>query len=82
MKGITNYEMRDYLERISQDVKSLKTKPASSVDITFFLIATIVAITSTLMFVIEPEVILLFFIISSVATMGAILIKKYVESKD
>lgn len=82
MKGITNYEMRGYFETISKDINSLKTKSASSVDITFFLIATIIAITSTLMFVIEPHVILLFFIISSVASMGAILIKKHIETSD
>jgi hypothetical protein len=32
------------------------------------------------MFIIEPHVILLFFIISSVASMGAILVKKYIET--
>ena len=82
MKGITNYEMRDYLETISKDISSLKTKPSSSVDITFFLIATIFAIIATLLFVIESHVILLFFIISSVACMGAILVKKYLETSD
>ena len=82
MKGITNYEMPNYFENISKDIKSLKTNPSSSVDITFFLVATIMAITSTLIYVIEPHVILLFFIISSVAIMGAILIKKHIETSD
>ena len=79
MKGITNYEMREYFETITKEIQDLKTKPASSADITFFLVATITAITSTLLFILQPHDLLLFFIISSVATMGAILIKKQIE---
>lgn len=82
MKGITNYEMREYFETISKDVKKLKMKQISPADTTLFLIATITAITATLLYVIQSHPVLLFFIISSLASMAIILIKKQIEERN
>lgn len=82
MKGITNYEMREYFETISKDIKKLKTKQTSTTDITLFLIATITAITSTLLFIVQTHPVLLFFIISSLASMAVILLKKQIETRE
>lgn len=82
MKGITNYEMREYFEKISKDIKKLKTKQTSTTDITLFLIVTITAITSTLLFMVQTHPVLLFFIISSLASMAVILLKKQIETRE
>lgn len=82
MKGITNYEMREYFETISKDVKDIKTKKASTTDTTLFLIATVMAITATLLYVLHTHPVLFFFIISSLASMAVILIKRQIESAD
>lgn len=82
MKGITNYEMREYFETISKDIKDIKTKKASTADTTLFLIATVIAIAATLLYTIHTHPVLLFFIISSLASMAVILIKKQIESAD
>jgi hypothetical protein len=80
MKGITNYEMREFFETITDELKNLKTKQTESTDTTLFLIATITAVTATLLYLLQTHPVLLFFMISSVASMGAILVKKQIES--
>ncbi len=80
MKGITNYEMREYFETITNDIKHIKSKHTESTDTTLFVIATITAVTATLLYLLHTHPLLLFFMISSVASMGAILIKKQIES--
>jgi hypothetical protein len=81
MKGITNYEMRKYFENISKDLKDIKSMKTSSPDTALFLIATVAAITSTLLYVLESHPILLFFIISGLASMAVVLIKRQIEQK-
>lgn len=82
MKGITNFEIKEYFENITQDLEEMKSKKAtSSTDTTLFLIATIAAIVSTLLYVLHTEPVLLFFIISGLASMAVILVKKQFESK-
>ncbi len=81
MKGITNYEMREYFENLSKDVKDVKSMKSSSPDTALFLIATVTAITATLLYVLESHPILLFFIISGLASMAVVLIKKQIEQK-
>jgi hypothetical protein len=82
MKGITNYEMREYFETILKDVKHIKTQKSTNSDTTLFLIATIMAITATILYVLQHHPVLLFFIISSLASMAAIIVKKQIESTD
>ncbi|MBS3778651.1 MAG: hypothetical protein KGY50_05125 [Candidatus Thermoplasmatota archaeon] len=82
MKGITNYEMREYFETISKDVKDIKTKKASTADTSLFLIATVTAITATLLSILYTHPVLLFFIISSLVSMAVILLKRQIESTD
>ncbi len=81
MKGITNYEMRDYFETISKDIKDIKNMKSSSPDTALFLIATVATITATLLYVLESHPILLFFIISGLASMAVVLIKKQIEQR-
>jgi len=82
MKGITNYEMREYFEHMSKDLKDIKTMKSTSSDTTLFLIATIVAITATFLYVLENSQLLLFFIISGLVSMAVILVKKQMEPRD
>ena len=82
MKGITNYEMREYFEHIEDDLKDLKTMKSSSPDTALFLISTIVAITATFLYVLETNSLLLFFIVSGLASMAVILVKKQMEYRD
>jgi hypothetical protein len=82
MKGITNYEMREYFEHMTEDLKDIKTMKSQSSDTALFLIATIVSITATFLYVLENSPLLLFFIISGLASMAVILVKKQLDSRD
>ena len=81
MKGITNYEMREYFENLSKDIKDIKSMKTYSPDTALFLIATVAAITATLLYVLESHPILLFFIISGLSSMAVVLIKKQIEQR-
>jgi uncharacterized membrane protein len=73
--------MREYFETISKDLMEIKKMKSSSPDTALFLIATVATITATVLYVVESHPILLFFIISGLASMAVVLIKKQIEQK-
>ncbi|MDG6218112.1 MAG: hypothetical protein QCI00_01560 [Candidatus Thermoplasmatota archaeon] len=82
MKGITNYEIREYFETMANDIKELKQMKTRTSDTTLFFMATIAAITATVIYVFHSHPVLLFFIISGLVTMAIITIRKNRESTD
>jgi hypothetical protein len=82
MKGITNYEIREYFENMADDIKKVKHMKTTSPDTTLFFIAMITAITATGLYVLQSHPVLLFFIISGLASMAVITVKKHFEPKD
>ncbi len=74
MKGITNAELREKLEHIEDKLEQLKRiqRPSvkSSSNGSFLGLSTICAVSATIAYVLTEHPILLFFMISGIASMA------------
>jgi hypothetical protein len=82
MKGITNAQIREKFEHIEQEIASLNKRKETSINQSFLAVFTIIALVSTVVYLLMPHELFLFFIIMGICCMGFFVIKMILSSSD
>ena len=77
MKGITNAEIREKLELIESELNLIKNKKKGSGTFAyFFILSAVTALVATIMMIIEPQPIIMFFSFLGISQMIVLIIYK------
>ena len=77
MKGITNAEIREKLELIESELHHIKNKKQGSDNFAyFFILSAVTALVATIMMIIEPQPIIMFFSFLGISQMIVLLVYK------
>lgn len=80
IKGITNAQIREKFEHIEKELASLKEVRETSINQSFLAVSSIIAIISTLVYLMMPHELFLFLIIVGISCMGFFIIKMILSS--
>jgi len=83
MKGITNAEIREKFELIESELQHIKRKKQVADSFAyFFILSAVTALIATIMMIIEPHPIIMFFSFLGISQMIVLLIYKLLVSKE
>lgn len=82
IKGITNAQIREKFEHIEKELASLKQLREKTINQSFLAVSTIIAVVSTLFYLMMPHELFLFFIIVGICCMGFFVITMILSNPD
>ncbi len=82
IKGITNAQIREKFEHIEKELASLKQIRERTINQSFLAVSSIIAVVATIVYLMIPHELFLFFLIVGICCMGFFVIKMILSSPD
>jgi hypothetical protein len=81
IKGITNYQIREKFDNIEATLESIDKKKGNNIDLSLFIIMTIIAIIGILFYTLYNSIFYAFFTVIGIISMGVLILKMFILKK-